>query len=129
MRPDLRIVLLTDPGQPVDETQARNAGIDRVMVRPFDARDVHATVFALMASAPAHAEAARPARLSTRSRRSLAGCNDGSARGGGSGDGDTTTGPVDDDESDTSSVIVEEIPQDSLEQTAPTGHPDRSPSE
>jgi DNA-binding response OmpR family regulator len=59
-RDDLRIVLLTEPAHAVSETQARNAGIDGVLVRPFDAREVHAEVFAVLA-APRGRRSARPA--------------------------------------------------------------------
>ncbi|MCG3134734.1 MAG: Adaptive-response sensory-kinase SasA [Planctomycetes bacterium] len=51
-RDDLRILLIADPHQPVSDSQARNAGIDRLLFRPFDARDLHAEVFAMMAAAP-----------------------------------------------------------------------------
>ena len=52
-REDLRIVLVTGPGRDVDETQARNAGIDRVLPRPFVPRDLHALVFSLLVTPPA----------------------------------------------------------------------------
>jgi DNA-binding response OmpR family regulator len=52
-REDLRIVLVVAPGRSIDETQSRNAGIDRVLARPFDARDLHALVFSLLVTPPA----------------------------------------------------------------------------
>ncbi|MCE9635508.1 MAG: PAS domain-containing protein [Planctomycetes bacterium] len=70
-REDLRIVLLTTPANPVSETQAKNAGIDRVLVRPFDARDLHAEVFGLLASPRERTEAPAPASVRNRAAPSI----------------------------------------------------------
>jgi PAS domain S-box-containing protein len=53
LRPDLRIVLMTDLDSPVDDSQARNAGIDRVLTRPFDAEDVRGVILSALARPPA----------------------------------------------------------------------------
>lgn len=65
-RPDIRIVLLTSHEEPVSETQARNAGIDRVLVRPFDARDLHAEIFSVLATPRELAAAPVPASVRSR---------------------------------------------------------------
>ena len=49
-REDVGIVLFADPGDDIDPTQARNAGIDRVLLRPFDVDDVYATLMAIAPS-------------------------------------------------------------------------------
>jgi CheY-like chemotaxis protein len=65
-RDDLRIVLVTGPEEPVSETQARNVGIDRVLTRPFDARDLQAEAFALLASPRERSAAPEPASVRNR---------------------------------------------------------------
>ncbi len=52
-RPELRIILLADPSRPVDATQARNAGIDATLVRPFDAADLRGAILRVIAMPPA----------------------------------------------------------------------------
>ncbi len=52
-RPDLRIIVLTETQRPVDDTQARNAGIDRVLARPFDTEDVEGIILRALAIPPA----------------------------------------------------------------------------
>jgi PAS domain S-box-containing protein len=67
-RGDLRIVLTAPAGCVVDDARARAAGVDRVLVRPFDVRDLRATVFSLLVSAPvgrASSAAAAPADAAT----------------------------------------------------------------
>ncbi len=54
LRPDLRIVLMTDTDRGIDETQARNAGIDRTLVRPFDDEDAYGMIRSALAEPPAH---------------------------------------------------------------------------
>jgi nitrogen-specific signal transduction histidine kinase/CheY-like chemotaxis protein len=66
VRDELRIVLVTGPEEPVSETQARNAGIDRVLVRPMDARDLQAESFALLASPRERSAAPEPASVRNR---------------------------------------------------------------
>lgn len=51
-RRDLRILLLADPSQGLDLSQSRNVGIDRILERPLDARDVHGAVMTALASPP-----------------------------------------------------------------------------
>ncbi len=48
-RSDIRIVLLTDPQRPVDDTQVRNAGIDRAISRPFDSEDLRGVIMTVLA--------------------------------------------------------------------------------
>ena len=47
-RMDLRIILMTDTHRPVDETQVRNAGIDRAISRPFDSEDVRSVILSAL---------------------------------------------------------------------------------
>ena len=50
LRSDLRIVLMTTPERPVDDTQMRNAGIDRALCRPFDSEDVRSVILSTLAA-------------------------------------------------------------------------------
>ena len=45
--------MLTETERPVDDTQARNAAIDRVLARPFDAEDVEGVILRSLAIPPA----------------------------------------------------------------------------
>ena len=47
-RPELCIVLLAQAQQDLDPTQARNAGIDHLLLRPFDEHDVQRAVLATL---------------------------------------------------------------------------------
>lgn len=58
-RRDLRIILLADPSDALDVSQARNAGIDRILERPVDARDVHGAVMTALASPVRDADSER----------------------------------------------------------------------
>ncbi len=44
---------MTETQRPVDDTQARNAGIDRVLARPFDTEDLEGVILRALAIAPA----------------------------------------------------------------------------
>jgi len=49
LRPDLRIIVMTDTPRRVDQSQARNAGIDRVLARPFDTEDIEGVILRALA--------------------------------------------------------------------------------
>ncbi len=49
LRDDMRIILIAEHGRGLNETQAKHAGIDRILFRPFDARDLYDMVLRLLA--------------------------------------------------------------------------------